>query len=172
MRFVLHLIPEPWRSRYEDEVAHSLATSDRKLKDSLDVIAWGVKLRMQRRPYKYAVGLALGATFILLYLILAVGVIADEGDRADMMYLGVFAIGIIGAIVSRFRPRGMARALFGMAVAQAVVAVIALITGMNGLNPVLEIVILNAFFVALFVGSAWLFRQAAGMRPPDSEFSA
>jgi len=172
VRGLIRVVPEPWRARYTQEIDEALTLSDNSFRDTFDLIVWGVKLRMQRRPYKYAVGLALGAMFMLLYLILAVGVIADEGDRADMMYLGVFAIGIIGAIVSRLRPRGMARALFGMAVAQAVVAVIALITGMNGLNPVLEILILNAFFVALFVGSAWLFRQAAGMKPPDSEFSA
>jgi hypothetical protein len=55
----------------------------------------------------------------------------------------------------------MARALFAMALAQALVAAIALIAGL-GLpwSGPAEILLLNGFFVALFAGSAWLFRRA------------
>ena len=42
------------------------------------------------------------------------------------MYFGVLAVGFIGAFIARFQPRGMARALFATAVAQALVPVIAL----------------------------------------------
>ena len=91
-----------------------------------------------------------------------------EGDPADLMYIGVLAVGIIGAIIARFQPRGMARALFATALAQALVAVIALILGKHQaeVSSVPEIVTLNGFFVALFVGSAWLFRHAAREQPP------
>ena len=41
------------------------------------------------------------------------------------MFFGVLVVGIIGAIIARFRPQGMARALFATALAQALVAVIA-----------------------------------------------
>ena len=81
-----------------------------------------------------------------------------------MMYFGVLAVGIIGAIIARLRPPGMARALFATAPAQALVAVIALIITLGSpWSPpgVLGTLILNGFFVALFVGSAWLFREAA-----------
>ena len=79
----------------------------------------------------------------------------------------MLAVGIIGAIIARFRPHGMARALFATALAQALVAVIALIFGL-GLpwSPPVEILALNGFFVALFVGSAMLFRHAGRERTP------
>ena len=51
----------------------------------------------------------------------AVGVIGIEGDRADLMYFGVLAIGISGAIVARFQPDGMERAMFVTAAATALV---------------------------------------------------
>jgi hypothetical protein len=83
------------------------------------------------------------------------------------MYFGVLAVGIIGAIVARFRVPGMARALLATALAQALVAVIALIFGLgSSLSPPVEILALNGFFVALFVGSAWLFRYAAREQTP------
>jgi CHASE2 domain-containing sensor protein len=82
------------------------------------------------------------------------------------MYFGVLAVGIIGAIIARFQPHGMARALFATAIAQASVAAIALIAGL-GLpwSPPAEIILLNGFFIALFAGSAWLFRRAARRQP-------
>ncbi len=118
--------------------------------------------------YKSAVGLALATPFLLVWVIGAVGVLGVDGDPADLMYIGVLAVGIIGAIIARARPRGMGRALFATALAQALVAVIALIAGMHQTpySSVGEILGLNGFFVALFVGSAWLFRRAAREQPP------
>jgi hypothetical protein len=62
----------------------------------------------------------------------------------------------------------MARALLATALAQALVAVIALIAGKHEapISSVPEILGLNGFFVALFIASAWLFRHAARKHPP------
>jgi hypothetical protein len=112
--------------------------------------------------YRFAIGVALAAAFILIWLSLGVGIIGKDGDPANLMYFGVLAVEIIGAIIARLQPHGMARALFATAFAQALVAVIALITGL-GLpwSGPAEILGLNGFFIALFAGSAWLFRRAA-----------
>lgn len=79
------------------------------------------------------------------------------------MYVGVLAVAILGAITARFRPEGMARALLATALVQALVAGIALIAGQHEApgSSVSEILALNGFFAALFVGSALLFRHAA-----------
>ena len=56
----------------------------------------------------------------------------------------------------------MARALLATALAQTLVAAIALSAGLGApASGPLEILMLNGCFVALFVGSAWLFRRAA-----------
>ena len=112
--------------------------------------------------YRAAVGVALAAAFILVWVNGAVGIIGSENNNANLMYGGVLAVGAIGAIIARFQAHGMARALFATALAQALVAVIALIAGLGSpWSGPLEIVALNGFFVALFVGSAMLFRKAA-----------
>ncbi len=122
---------------------------------------------LARNAYRAAAGVALAAALILVWLSLGVGIIGADGDPANMLYFGVLAVGIIGALIARLRPRGMARALFATALAQALVAVIVLIFGLDPpWNPPLEILALNGFFVALFVGSAWLFRNAAREQPP------
>ncbi len=80
----------------------------------------------------------------------------------------MLAVGIIGAIIARVQPHGMALALFATAVAQGLVAVIAVI-GRMGLpySEPLEIIFVNGFFVALWVGSARLFLNAAREQLPE-----
>jgi hypothetical protein len=113
--------------------------------------------------YRFAVILALLTPFLLVWVIGAVGVLGVDGDPADLMYVGVLAIELIGAIIARFQPLGMARTLLATALAQALVAVIALYAGMHqaAYSSVGEILGLNGFYVALFLSSAWLFRKAA-----------
>lgn len=112
--------------------------------------------------YRAALGLALLAAALLVWLSLGVGIIGQDGDPANRMYFGVLAIGLVGAFIARFRPPGMARALLATALAQVVVAAIALVAGL-GLpwSGPAEIIGLNGFFFAMFAGSAWLFRRAA-----------
>ena len=114
-----------------------------------------------RVAYRFANGLAVTAACLLIWLSLGVGIIGKDDDPANMMYFGVIAVGIIGAIISRFRPMGMARTLLAMALAQALVALIALIAGL-GLpwSGPAEIIMLNGIFIGMFLGSAWLFKRA------------
>lgn len=116
--------------------------------------------------YRFGLGVALAAALILVWLSLGVGIIGRDGDPANLMYFGVLAVGLAGTLIARFRPRGMARALFATALAQTLVAAIALVAGLGyPWSGALELVALNGFFVALFVGSAWLFLRAARGRP-------
>ena len=105
--------------------------------------------------YRAAVGVAIATALILVWMNLAVGLIGNEDNPANLMYGGVLAVGIIGAMIARFQPDGMARALFATALAQMLVGVIALIAGLG------FTLIMNGFFAALWVGSALLFRKAA-----------
>ena len=120
--------------------------------------------RNSRTLYRYAIALALGGALMLVWLSLGVGIIGADGDPANRMYFGVIAVGIVGAIIARFRPPGMAHTLFAMAFAQALVAAIALIArlGLPWSGPA-EIVLLNAFFIAVFGAAALLFRRAGSV---------
>jgi len=105
--------------------------------------------------YQAAVGVAAAAAFVLIWMNLAVGIIGDEGEPANLMFGGVLAIGGIAAAIARFRPEGMARAMVATAMAQALVGAIALSAGHG------KTVVLTAFFVTLWLVSAGLFRKAA-----------
>jgi hypothetical protein len=172
-----------------DQIAHDRATgvSDRRIAFSIlsrmvrgvtADVAWrdehanaiidepstpGGPMKTNKTAYLFAIGAALGAALFLLWGVAAMGVVGAEGDRFDLLYIGVLAVGIVGAVIARFRPLGMVRALLAMALAQALVGVTALATGKHEspVSSVAEIVGLNGLYVALFVGSAWLFRRAA-----------
>jgi hypothetical protein len=183
-RSLLRVYPRELRDEYGDEMARCFKELCREeLEDGGGLglaVLWARTLpelfytalkersnMSDRNAYRFAAGVALAAALLLVWLSLGVGIIGADGDPANTMYFGVVGVGIIGAIVARFRPHGMARALFATALAQALVAVIALIFGL-GLpwSPPVEILFLNGFFVALFVGSALLFRHAGRGRTP------
>ena len=131
-----------------------------------------VARRMGNVAYRAAVGLAVATVLVLVWINAAVGIIGDgDLDSPNGMYFGVLAIGFIGALIARFEPRGMARALYAMALAQFLVPVIALIIsnpdtwGPPGLPGVF---VLNSLFALLFVGSALLFRRASATEPTRS----
>jgi len=128
--------------------------------------AFELAARMTRSTaYRAAVGVALAAALLLVWVNGAVGIIGSEDNPANLMYFGVLFVGIVGAIIARLRPRGMARALFAAAFAQALVPVIALVIGksqsMQEPPGMLGVLALNVFFVMLFAGSALLFRHSA-----------
>jgi len=117
--------------------------------------------------YRSAVGVALAAAFILVWVNGSVGVIGSEDNDANLMYAGVLAVGVIGALIARFQPTGMAGALLATAVAQVLVAMIAVIAGLGSTAPIWpwDVLILTGFFTVMWVGSALLFRKAAREQP-------
>lgn len=109
-----------------------------------------------------AAGVAIAAALLLVWLSLGVGIIGRDGDPANRMYFGVIAVGVVGSGIARFRPAGMATALFATAIAQASVGAYAVLAGLGRpWSGPLELSLLNGFFVTLFALSAWLFRRAA-----------
>jgi hypothetical protein len=114
--------------------------------------------------YRTAVGVAVVAGFLLIWVNLAVGIIGSEDNPANQLYAGVLAVGIIGAGIARLRPHGMALTLFATALAQMLVPVIAMIIWRLSFEEtpgIVGVFILNAFFAALFVVSALLFRNVS-----------
>ena len=110
--------------------------------------------------YRFAVGLALTTAFLIVWLNAAAGLIGiEDDDPANVLYVGVLAIGCIGAIIARLQSRGLARAMFATALAQALVGAIALKLPNTASSA--QIVILHGGFVSLFTGAALLFRYAA-----------
>lgn len=124
---------------------------------------------MLKNPYPYAAAVAIAATLMLVWLSLGVGIIGRDGDPANLLYVGVIAVGVVGTAAARFRSRGMARTLFAAASIQALIALVAVIAKLGApWSGPLELIILNGFFVALFVGSALLFQRAGQRGMPAS----
>ncbi|MEO8375400.1 MAG: hypothetical protein ABI471_09250 [Sphingomonas bacterium] len=113
--------------------------------------------------YRLAVGLTLAGLFLLVWLNAAVGIIGTEQNDANLTFVGIIAVGVIGAIAARFQAVGMARTLVAMGLAQILVAAIALIGGLGSTGPAWpnDVLGLTGVFTALWFASALLFRRAA-----------
>lgn len=104
--------------------------------------------------HRGAVIAALAATFLTIWANGAVGMIGSEDNPYNLLFLGVIGVALIGSIAARFRPVGMAAAMFAAAVAQLAVAAGGLSTDVRG-------AIFSAGFGGLWLLSAALFRKAA-----------
>jgi hypothetical protein len=111
--------------------------------------------------YRAAAGLALAAAFLLVWVNGAVGLIGSEQEGANLLYGGVLAVALLGALAARFRAAGMAWAMGGAALAQALVPVIASTWGLQALVWTPQVLGATAGFAALWLVSAGLFRKAA-----------
>jgi hypothetical protein len=86
---------------------------------------------------------------------LAVGMIGDEGNPANLLFGAVILVGVVGTLLAGFRPRGTGRAMQAAAAAQGAMAMYALIAG----DPLAALPI--AMFVVPWLLAAHLFLKAA-----------
>ena len=124
-----------------------------------------IALKKRNKAYRRAFYTGLAGALLLGWANGAVGIIGSENNPANLMYGAVFAVGLIGALISRFRPRGMARTLFAVALVQVLIPVFALLVwpakASWGDAGVIGVFVINFIFASIFVVSALLFRRAS-----------
>ncbi|GAA4359376.1 hypothetical protein GCM10023185_25900 [Hymenobacter saemangeumensis] len=116
--------------------------------------------------YRLAAGVGVAAGLLLVWANAAVGLVGSEHNPANLLYGAVLAVAGIGSIAARFRPRGMARAMYAAAFTYVVVTAIALFVWTpagNAAEPqvgLLNVLGANGAFAALWAVSGWLFQRA------------
>lgn len=115
-----------------------------------------------RAAYRLAGVAGVGTALFLVYLIAAVGVMAESGYRGDLAYAGVLASVLGGILVSRLRAPALAQTMLAAAVAMVAVGVLALIGGVHErpATSVAELLGLHAMFAAGFAASGVLFLRS------------
>lgn len=107
--------------------------------------------------YRAGAALAVFAAFLTIWVNGAVGMIGSEGNPYNLLFGGVLTLALTGAIVARFEPAGMARAMVAAAIAQAAVAAFGLSIDVLG-------GVLSLAFAAPWLLAAALFAKAARER--------
>lgn len=119
-------------------------------------LAWEAAAKVSDRlAHRAGIAVALAAALLSTWINLAVGIIGSEDNPANWIYAAVVAVAGAGALLARFRPAGMARAMTVAAAAQILTLVAAAIAGLGFTGPI------TIFFTALWLISARLFRRAA-----------
>jgi hypothetical protein len=104
--------------------------------------------------YRAAVVLAVASCFLQVWINLAVGIIGNEDDPANITYFVVVLVAICTAVVARGEARLMARATLVALVVQAMFCAVHLIEGHFT-------VVIDLFFAALWLLSSRLFARAS-----------
>ena len=123
-------------------------------------LAWR---RARNRAYRGAAAVAILGAFFLVWVNGAVGIIGNEENEANLLFFGVLAVAFIGALLARFRARGMALALYATALAQILVAAFAIAMDLGATAAIWprDILMITAFFSLFWLVSGWLFSRAA-----------
>jgi hypothetical protein len=113
--------------------------------------------------YRLGAGLAVLVSFLLIWVNGAVGVIGDEDNPANLMFIGIIAVAAAGAVLARFEARGMARAMTTACVLNLAIALAVPIVnrGAEGPPGTLGLMALIGGFAAMWGLSAALFAKAA-----------
>lgn len=119
-------------------------------------VAAEAAVRVNRQPaHSAGCACALGAALLIVWANGAVGMIGDEDNRYNLLFLAVIALAVAGAAAARFRPRGMAAAMAVAGVTQVAVALGGYPADSRG--AVFSLVLAGPWLLA-----AALFRTAGG----------
>lgn len=130
----------------------------------IGAVGLGLELAVRAtRSWAYRAGAAaaLAAAFVIAWATGAVGMIGSEDDPFNLLFGGVIALALAGALLARFRPAGMARAMLAAAAAQVCVALAGLATDPRGAA-------VSIALAALWLVSAAGFRGAARAGAPTA----
>ncbi len=108
----------------------------------------------RNHAYRAGVGFALTAAFFIIWANGAIGMIGSERNPLNLLFGGVIAVALVGAVAARFRATGMGWSMVAAALAQIAVGVVGLPTDSLG-------GVFSAAFAGLWLLSALLFRVAA-----------
>ncbi|MCW3798140.1 hypothetical protein OMW55_10025 [Sphingomonas sp. BN140010] len=130
------------------------------------LVGTGFELAFRRAgswAYRAAAIIAVLASFFLVWLNLAVGIIGNEDNPANLMFGGVLGIGLTGSLVARFGADGMSRTMALCAGAQAFAGAVALVgkLGEGSSAWPWDVANLTVFFTLAWGLAAILFRKAA-----------
>ena len=104
--------------------------------------------------YRTGAAVAVLAAFLTIWVNAAVGMIGSEDDPYNLLFLGVLGVALIGAVLARFAPAGMARAMMSAALVQGLLSAVGLATDVRG-------GIFSMAFIGFWVLAAALFHNAA-----------
>jgi hypothetical protein len=122
-----------------------------------------VARKIPNRAYRFAVGLAVMTAFVTSWGNMIR--VSESENLINLLYYTVPAIGAIGAIMARFQPRGMARAMFATAFAQLLVpAILSFLLGVRPVPSPARVFGGSVVFTILLVVSGLLFRRAAAQK--------
>ncbi|QNM82585.1 hypothetical protein H8M03_11360 [Sphingomonas sabuli] len=113
--------------------------------------------------YRAGVFVAVACGFLQTWISGAVGIIGGEENPADILYLAVVAVAIVGSLLALGRPRGMVWAMLAAAAVEIAVPflAVALIPEAKDVAQDAKVAVLTGGFTAMWLAAAMLFRRAA-----------
>lgn len=129
-----------------------------------------VRGKSGQKEYRLGIVVATAASFVQVWMNLAVGIVGSNDNPVNQGFFGVVATAAACTFVARFRPSGMARAMLAVAGVQVLLAMAVATAPSTALDPmgVAGVLMLSGLFVASWLISAALFLRSARLQATDA----
>jgi hypothetical protein len=118
-------------------------------------VAFEFAIRVGRSlGYRTGAAVAIANAFLMTWANAAVGIIGDEGNAFNGVFIVIVLVTLVASAIVRFRPRGLATVMGLAACAQ-------LLAAAAGYSQDVRGAVLSCFFVGMWVLAALLFHRAA-----------
>lgn len=113
--------------------------------------------------YRLGAAAALATGFLTIWINLAVGIIGNEDNPANLIFFAVIGAAVVGAVVGRFEAAGMARAMAVAGAIQAAIGIGVFLLDAGASEPPgrVGLLMLIEFFALGWFVAAGLFHRAA-----------
>ena len=107
-----------------------------------------------RIAYRIGIGVALAASFVQVWMNLAVGIVGNEDNPVNLGFYLVVATAAACAFTAQFRADGMARAMLAVAGVQALLAVVVATAPSTARDPMgpMGVLMLSGGFTGFLAG--------------------
>ncbi|MBO9671415.1 MAG: hypothetical protein J7485_12955 [Sphingobium sp.] len=118
--------------------------------------------RSASATYRIGTALALVASFLLVWINLAVGIVGED-NPVNLSFFGIVITAIVSVFAARARADGLWRAMLGVGLTQLLLGVVIATAPSTALAPrgALGVLVLSGFFGAIWLISAACFWSAS-----------
>jgi hypothetical protein len=112
--------------------------------------------------YRAGAALALLTAFLTVWINLAVGIVGDGHNPANLLFFGVVLLALGGTVLARLKPNGMALAMCVTALVQAAIGAVVWLGRMETVAPAVG---LSLALALMWLAAGGLFQKAAATTP-------
>lgn len=115
------------------------------------------------KDYQIGAAIALITSYLIFHIEAGVGINGPQMFLTAVLEVGVFTVGLVGALIARYKPAGMFKTVVAVTIAQCCAVFALIVSGAvpNAAAGYGEVILFNGIFILGYAVSAFFFWRSA-----------